>query len=84
MQGIAVENNDDAAAATTATTAAPAAAAATTATTTAGVAAAQAGQLAVTGSYNAISFALVAFGLLLIGMSFVLASDKERALAYAR
>ena len=84
VQGIAVENNDDAAAATTATTAAPAAAAATTATTTAGVAAAQAGQLAVTGSYNAISFALVAFGLLLIGMSFVLASDKERALAYAR
>ncbi len=84
MQGIAVENNDDAAEAATATTAAPAGAAAT-ATTAAGVAAAtQTGQLAVTGSYNAISFALVAFGLLLIGMSFVLASDKERALAYTR
>ena len=72
-----MENDDAAAAATTSTTTAPAAA--TTATTTAAVASAAqtTGQLAITGSYNAISFALVAFGLLLIGMSFVLASDKR-------
>ena len=78
VEGISVDNDDDdaAAAATTTTTVAVAAA---TATTTAGAAAAT-GQLAITGSYNAISFALIAFGLLLIGMSFVVASDKQRVL----
>ena len=44
--------------------------------TTTTVAAPTAAQLAITGSYNVLSFVLIAFGMLLLGASFTLASSK--------
>ena len=47
------------------------------ATPAAGNAAAQTPQLAITGRNNSLAFALFAFGLVLLGGSFVLASDQR-------